>query len=310
MSRDRPSAIVSPPFRIACIGGAAVDRKYRAPARIISGTSNPAAARQSFGGVARNVAESLARLGAPTALFSAVGDDENGRALITHLRGLSVDLDGMLISRRHPTAEYVAIIEPDSSLHVGVANMKIFDDLDAAWLDAAWPRLSRAEWIFADCNLPPPTLALLFARCAESPCKLAVDAVSTAKAQRLPESLRGVDLLFLNHDEALARIPDAGDIASAALALHRQGAAAAIVTSGAKGLAVASNGETMIVPAAAAQSIDVTGAGDAVIAGALSRLLAGDRLPDALRYGAKLAALTTECEASARPDLSPDLILS
>ena len=65
------------PVTVICIGGAAVDRKYRAAERLIPETSNPARGVTAFGGVARNVAENLANLGVPVAIVSAVGDDHD-----------------------------------------------------------------------------------------------------------------------------------------------------------------------------------------------------------------------------------------
>jgi hypothetical protein len=66
---------------ILCIGAANLDRKLRAKP-LVMGTSNPAGAVESFGGVARNIAENLARMGAPVALITAVGNDSSGRALL------------------------------------------------------------------------------------------------------------------------------------------------------------------------------------------------------------------------------------
>jgi pseudouridine kinase len=52
----------------------------------------------------------------------------------------------------------------------------------------------------------------------------------------------------------------------------------------------------------------MTGAGDAMIAATLHRLLEGDEIFDAARTGALAATLTTECNASVHPDLSAELI--
>ena len=81
---------------ILCIGGAAVDRKFRLAEPPRAATSNPGRGVSSFGGVARNVAENLARLGRRAALISAVGDDADGAALVAHLAALGVDTDGVL----------------------------------------------------------------------------------------------------------------------------------------------------------------------------------------------------------------------
>jgi len=46
--------------------------------------SNPGKVRVSFGGVCRNIAENLARVGVNTKFISVVGDDEKGRSLLEH----------------------------------------------------------------------------------------------------------------------------------------------------------------------------------------------------------------------------------
>lgn len=48
---------------IICIGGANLDRKFYAKFDITSETSNPVKSSTSVGGVARNIAENLGRLG-------------------------------------------------------------------------------------------------------------------------------------------------------------------------------------------------------------------------------------------------------
>lgn len=65
-----------------------------------------------------------------------------------------------------------------------------------------------------------------------------------------------------------------------------------------------------IVPAFPANRIDVTGAGDALIAGTLHGLIANVPLREAVSDGVLLAALTVECEGTVHPDLSPSLLKS
>ena len=68
-----------------CFGGATMDRQLRAVEPLRAGDSNPVLTRSTPGGVARNVAEALARLGCRTGLVSAVGDDGDGRAIIDEM---------------------------------------------------------------------------------------------------------------------------------------------------------------------------------------------------------------------------------
>src|SRR5687768_7836208 len=96
--------------RVLCIGGAAVDRKYRALDAIRPATSNPVISERSFGGVARNVAENIARLGVTVSLASICGEDENGRALFNDLERLGIGTQYIATSNAHATAEYVAVL--------------------------------------------------------------------------------------------------------------------------------------------------------------------------------------------------------
>ncbi|TKB23246.1 MAG: carbohydrate kinase, partial [Mesorhizobium sp.] len=78
-----------------------------------------------------------------------------------------------------------------------------------------------------------------------------------------------------------------------------------IVTVGAHGFAVATESGVTTMHSVPAQPVDITGAGDAMIAGTLYKVLSGEPLAHAVRTGALLATLTTESESSVHPDLSP-----
>lgn len=299
--------------RIVCIGGAVIDRKYAARTAFVPATSNPVDGYRSLGGVARNVTENLVRLGVETGFISLIGDDEPGREILSEMRRLGVDMSQTIVTSEAPTAEYVAFLGPDQDLYVAAANMRIFDLFSADLIDRVWPHLAAAAWVFADCNLSAEALAHLVVRKRSSRCLLAIDAVSIPKVRRLGKDLGGIDLLFLNLDEAsevLGRTfaPTLEGAAAAAEALRGQGAATVLVSLGAKGLAFASDGDSGIVPAVAAAPVDTTGAGDAMIAATLHGVFLGAPLGQAARAGALLAALTTETSATVHPALSPDFL--
>ncbi|MDI6025664.1 winged helix-turn-helix transcriptional regulator [Corticibacterium sp. UT-5YL-CI-8] len=301
--------------RIVCIGGAVLDRKYHARKEFIFETSNPVDGYRSFGGVARNVAENLARLGVATTFASVVGDDETGRALVRHLRDLGIEVSQVLITSERPTAEYAAILGPDNNLVLGIADMDIFDQFGPTHIDRIWPHLAAASWVFADCNLPAATLAALVSKKQGSRFKLAIDTVSSPKAMRLPQDLSGVDLLFLNNDEAntiLGRTDPADYFRpkEAAMRLRARGASEVVVTMGALGISVATEKGVTQVTSVPARPVDVTGAGDAMIAGTLYRILAGEDTITAARTGALAATLATESDSSVHPDLSARFLAS
>jgi len=299
--------------RVVVIGGAVIDRKYLARAPLIAGTSNPVEGMRSFGGVARNVAENLAALGAGVSFVSAVGADESGRDLARHLSARGIDVSSLFALPEERTAEYAAILEPGGDLAYGIADMAIFDRLTPELLANAAPYLAAARLVFADCNLPAATLSSLIDQRRVGRFELAIDAVSTPKVMKLPRDLSGVDLLFLNLDEASTYTAssfsrDINGMREAAKVLNEAGAATVILTCGVLGAVVSTGGKATSVPVVAANPVDMTGAGDAMIAGTLHHYLESNALDEAARRGALIAALTTESPASVHPQMSVHLV--
>ncbi len=239
----------------------------------------------------------MARLGVAASLCSIVGDDEAGRALVTHLRAAGVDTAGVRVAANLSTPEYAAILAPTGELYVGAAETSAISALTIDDLERR-PEIESAAWLFIDCNLPQATIAACVARSRSSPRRLAVDAVSVAKAQRLPSDLTGVDLLFLNEAEALA--------CGGRDAIARRGVAEIVISCGPRGVLV----EHRTIPAPDAKLVDVTGAGDALVAGTLYGLLAGEPFEASVSLGMRLAALAVETTASVRQDLTPAMLTS
>ena len=291
--------------RIVCVGNAGVDRTFALAGAAQMATSNPAQLSTGFGGVARNVAENLARLKVAVALVTQVGDDTGGRALRAGCATLGIDVHGVLVSPLHPTSEYVAVVDAQGELVIGAAATAAIDALPLAMLGAAFDDDGRTAWTFADCTLPPAVIgALLEDRRAGGP-PLAVDAVSTARVARLPGDLHGLDVLFLNADEAQALLGAATfDARTAGQQLRERGAGAVVLTRGAHPILVTDADGTVEIAVPPATPVDVTGAGDALVAGTLFGLLNGAPLREAVRMGSLAAKLTLESPAACAPGLT------
>lgn len=106
--------------------------------RLEPGSSTPGRVRQKEGGVARNVAEGLARLGVPTAFLSVVAQDPAGAALASSLRALAPPLllecghEDVLLYQApgpgHRTASCLVALDGGGELVAAVADMAIFRD--------------------------------------------------------------------------------------------------------------------------------------------------------------------------------------
>lgn len=292
-----------------CIGGAAADGSFHLTTPAVLGTSNVATAESGFGGVARNVAESLARLGARVSLLSAVGADASGWEIIDHATDAGIDTGLVQVISGEPTSRYIALIDPDGELVIGINAMGILSRIRPS--DIADAPLNDARWVFAECNLDGETLlAVIERRRAGGTFRLAIDAISTPKAARLPSDLGGIDLLCANADEANAILgaaePSTRDGArNLARGLVARGAGAAMISIGAGGCVVATPDGAWVVGAVPARVVDVTGAGDARIAGTLHGLLDGEPIQEAARRGSLLAALAAESPTTIDAALAP-----
>jgi len=81
---------------VVVIGGINLDIKGVSTGPLVTGTSNPVAAAYSAGGVGRNIAENLARLGIQTVLLGAVGSNRFSRYILEKTAEAGVDVSGVL----------------------------------------------------------------------------------------------------------------------------------------------------------------------------------------------------------------------
>lgn len=285
-------------MRIACIGGANVDRKACSVEKVRLYSSNPVAMTESCGGVARNVAENLSRLGWQPRIFTCVGGDPEGAWLRSELLRGGIDVEGAQVLIGERTGTYTALVDVDGEMIVSMADMSIYETMTAEWIDAKWPDIAASDAAFVDTNVSESGLARLIERCRKTGHPLYVDPVSSVKASKLPGPLYGVDTIFPNREEAeqLAgmEIADAAQCRAAGERIRERGAKRVVITLGEQGVYyIAAEGHGLLPPYLSTLQ-DVTGAGDALAAATLFGLLRGESLENACRLGLAAASITVQ----------------
>jgi len=120
--------------RVVVMGGSVIDLVAK-PAKgkdLLLATSNPGLCHESDGGVGRNIAEVLGRLGSKPVLFTAVGEDSRGSALIQRMQeeyGISGGRQRVEIVRDSNTATYLAVLNSDGDLHTAIADMGVLEKI-------------------------------------------------------------------------------------------------------------------------------------------------------------------------------------
>ncbi|HPD93314.1 MAG: kinase [Rhodobacter sp.] len=258
------------------------------------------------GGVAMNIAMTLARFGMRPAVLTAIGRDAEGRELIEAVRHLGVIPDFALRTDR-PTDRYMAI-EDAGGLVAAIADAHTLEACDDAILAPLTDgRLGRpgAPWrgpIALDGNLTADLLGRIAGAPAFDGADLRVAPASPGKAERLlPLLAHPGTVLYVNRQEAsLLTGRDHSDSRAAAEALVAAGAPRALVTDGARDASDARlDAPTLTVAAHPVQARRVTGAGDTFMAAHLFAETRGATRPEALtRAQAAAAAYVAQDEGT------------
>jgi len=242
------------------------------------------------GGKGANQAVAAARSGASVTMLGGVGEDDFGAARRSDLRWDGIDdtwiatVPGVssgvaLITVEHSGENRIAYI-PGATLAVTPGHC--MEALDAV----------RPELILAANELSPACHQELFAAARERGVRIVFNAAPDP--EKAVDLLPMIDVLIVNRGEAAALGGVAGDEVSPEKlldALRRAGARDAVITLGTDGACGLCDGRVFRQPPLKVDVVDTTGAGDAFCGAVAARLLAGDSLPGAVRYGAVAGAL-------------------
>ena len=299
---------------VLVIGAANLDIKGIPEEPLLTGTSIPGHIRTSLGGVARNIAENLARLDVDTVLLTAVGDDPAGERILGQAAGRGIDISHSLVVEGGRTGAYMALLQPGGGLNVAMDDMGILEALTPEFLRSQRALFAKACLVVIDANLKPDAIATVIDLCDEYDVALCADPTSATLAHRLSPHLHHLYMIPPNVNEVSVltglQFPqnDREAAQEAATALVEKGVEIALITLGEFGV-VYNDGETKgHIPAIQTQIVDETGAGDAMTAAIIFGLLEDIPLDECVRLGVTAASLTLRTRETVRRDLTVELL--
>ena len=278
-------------MHITVVGAANADIISKSSRRIIHGDSNPADVRLTAGGVARNIAENLSRLGAVVDFITAIGTDPLGGFLRESCESCGINTEAWIVREGLSTGVYSAALDCDGELYAAFNAMSVLESIKADDLLPWSDTIANSDLLIVDTNLTEETLSVVIELRSGNP--VMVDTVSVAKAPRIEHLLSKVDILKLNRTEAECltglTLDDTNQQRLACADLLSRGVKSVCITLGAAGACAADASGTVFVPAVPVTVSNVTGAGDAFSAGVALRFREG--IKQQVEYGAELAAL-------------------
>jgi len=305
--KGRGHVLSNAPF-ITVIGGANVDIHGKSNRSLRPRDSNPGSVHTSAGGVARNVAENLARLGVDCRLISAVGNDHHGQMLLRLSREAGIDVQNVHVIASAATSTYLSVLDDKGDMQVAIADMSIIDRLSADSLKPQQEMLRQSALIVLDSNLPDDTLAWLTHSFAATP--IFADTVSTTKALRLKPYLPSIHTLKTGtiEVEALTGLEarTQTQLLKVADRLHGNGVERVFITRGDQGVFYSSNdGQGMQKMKRNKREVhNAGGAGDAFLAGLAYAWLENYSLEESVRFALAAADITLSHPATSSPALS------
>ncbi len=272
-----------------------MDIKAKTLAAHVLATSNPALIITKPGGVARNIAHNLARLGVETTLLSVVGNDANAETIIKATQNAGVNVSH-IIRAKIATGIYLALLDNSGELVSAASDMDCLKFLSKEQIRNKQSIVKENRFVVADCNLALETLIEIANQAAE---KLIIEPVSVAKSAKILALLQNCKIYLatpnLDQIEALTgtRQPEA-----AAKFLHEKGLLNIVIHAGQHGAFVSDGQNFSHIPAQAKTIVDATGAGDAATAGLVFGLAQNMPLAKAAELGQTMAAKVIASELS------------
>jgi ribokinase len=248
------------------------------------------------GGKGANQAVAAAKLGARAALIGRLGKDAFGAELRTFLAGQGVDVNLVRETAGvHTGTAIITLADADNTIVVvpGANGLVTPEDVAAA-------ALAKGDIAVSQFEIPIPAISAFF---TQARIAGAVTILNPAPARECGnDPLALVDVLVLNETElvllAKAALHEADDVArfvEAAGLLQARRDQIVCVTLGKRGVvALAADGETIVIPGRAVKAVDTTGAGDCFVGALAARLALGSTMRDAIGYANAAASISVQ----------------
>ena len=298
---------------VVVVGGANIDIGGTPLKPLIPADSNPGSISINYGGVGRNIAHNLAKLGVPVKLISAIGGDVLGTDMLSHCKSIGIDVSNVLRIPERTSSMYLYINNTAGDMEMAIDYMDIALQITPEYLDTIRPVIQGAMAVIADANISEDAFLHL-----ESICRapLYVDPVSTNLSSRIRPGLEGIDTLKPNRLEAEyltgMTIQTEADYRAAAMALIDMGVRRVFLSMGKEGMLAADKNNMYIVGEYPAEVVCTTGAGDsatAAIVWASTVVADSDSLVTAAKAANVVASMTVSVQETNNPDLSHNTVL-
>ena len=193
-------------------GGANIDICGASTNALVDYDSNIGEIEISFGGVGRNIAQSLSLLSYKddddglnrlkdynVRLVTCFSHDYFGQVLMEDCKTLDIDITYSKVSDTHSSSIYLALLDENRDMRIAMSDMRILDELTESDIMRALRDVKEEDIVLLDSNFEKEKLDLII---DNTSCRLASDPVSINKINRLETILPRLSIFKPNRIEA------------------------------------------------------------------------------------------------------------
>lgn len=295
---------------IVVIGGANIDVQGFPFNPLIMHDSNPGLIKLSCGGVGRNIAENLARLGCDVRLISILGDDVFANQIKQETEAAGVDISNCITVHNDTTSTYLSILNASGDMEIALASMEILNKLTVNSIKAKADLIRNAAAVVLDTNLSEEVINYLLTSFQET--VFFADPVSVTKAHKLLQNTNRLFCVKPNVLEAEVltgrKLSTVKEIEVAGHELLNAGIKQVVISRGEDGLFCCNGSSSFFRPAPKVNIKNCTGAGDAFMAGLVYSWLNDMDLHSSVVFAETASKMTMEHENTINPTLSVENI--
>lgn len=295
---------------IAVLGGIAVDLEARPYKKLLMKDSNPGHLEIACGGVGRNIAENLQRMGDLHVLFfSAVGEDVYAEKALQSIASIGVDTTFVCRLPQFNTATYLSILDENGDMALAVAAMDIFDQISLDMLKKVASAFDMVDFIVLDANLSKDVLEYAAERFKNQ--RIFLEPVSVEKAGKASDILNRCHTIKPNKAEAEilsgVKIRTEADLEKAGEALLGKGVKRVFISLGEQGVFYMDKmGSGKVPPPEKLKPVSTTGAGDAMSAAIVRSTVMGRDMDRIARDAVLAASRTLQVESAVNENIGND----
>lgn len=295
---------------ILVFGASVVDMFGFCKSNYRSCDSIPGRIKISFGGVSRNIAENMARVGVPTKFISIIGDDEIGRSMLTHSLKIGYDMRNSLILEGRSTPTYMAVLDEKGEMVSAVADLDSISAMTTDFIDSKAPMIENAKYTFLDAD-DPEILEYLLTK-FQGKTKFILDPISSTKAEKVKHLIKYFHTIKPNRVEAEVlsgiKINSKEDLIKVGQFFLDLGVENIFISLDADGIFYMNKNEFGTLKSEGVSVVNVTGAGDSFVAGLGYGYINNLPIKEIVKFSMAMSIVTISHEETIHPDMGHEII--